>query len=410
MGAQATGHKLLTIFLSYASADRERVRSIVDGLTNADMSVWWDRKIPAGETYSVVIGEQLKQADVVVVIWSRDSIASEWVQAEADRGKRRDVLIPVLLDDVADDLPLGFALLQAVDFRAWNKRSDAPEVTELVAAVKALVAGSEQEEQEEQVRPPERTLLSRLARRRTLIVGGIALVALLSLAVAIIALRDDPSPPSETVSSPPIEDGPTTTTASFEDDFSSDEYGWPDVGAGLVGGRYANDAYQILAERGSDRSGVLVSPANAPTTENVRIDVEAERIGGSATVGYGYGIFCRAADGLDDLYRFTVWINHAVIQKRLDGDWKPLTADVPVGDAVVKELQARCVTTSRGDAVDLEFSVDGVELRATDPEPLETGTYGLHAVLGRNGEIGETLEVQFDNFAAGPDRGAPRRR
>jgi hypothetical protein len=399
LGAQATGEKLLRIFLSYAGVDRERVRPIVEGLIRSEMTVWWDREIPPGKTYSAVIAEQLKLANVVVVIWSRASIGSEWVQAEADRGKRRDVLIPVLLDDVADDLPLAFSLRQTIDFRAWNKRSDAREVTQLVAAVKALVLDSEPSAPTPPSPSPlpRRKLPSRLSRRRTLIACGVAVVALLSVAVAIVTLADGSSSPSEDV--------PTTITLPFEDNFSSPEYGWPNVGDAQFGGRYANGAYRILAERSPDPLGVNVSPANAPTAEDVRIDVEADRIAGSATIGYGYGIFCRASDDLDDLYRFTVWANHAVIQKRVGGEFQPGldVFELPAGEEWGNELQARCVTEQGGGAVELDFVVGGAALHASDPAPLETGAYGLNAVFGHKGELGETLEVQFDNFAVSRD-------
>ncbi len=382
------------------------------------MSVWWDRKIPAGETYSDFIAEQLKLADVVVVIWSRDSIRSQWVQAEADRGKRRDVLIPVLLDDVADELPLGFALLQAVDFRAWNNRSDAPEVTELLAAVKAkkkerdkAEQGEEEkdDEEKEETPPPRRRLLSRLSRRRILIAGGVAVVALLSTAAAIFALADGSSPPTETRSSPPIEDGTTTTALPFEDDFSSQEQGWRDVTDEQNGGSYAPGAYLIHAKKidpkESNQVGVIVSPTNAPTAENVRIDVEAVVIDGTAVTngeGYAYGIVCRATEDFDDLYRFTYWPKEpgAHIQKRLDGKWYPLTKndDLPdVGED--PELQAQCVTTPEG-TVHLEFAVNGERTTWTDKEPLGAGAFGLNALLGPATALEATLEVQFDNFAA----------
>ena len=238
------------------------------------------------------------------------------------------------------------------------------------------------------------------ARPRTLIVAGAALLVVPLVAVVLIANSRG------TDGSDPI---PPTATLPFEDAFSNREYGWPDVGNQQVGGRYANGAYQIHAERGPNRWGVIASPGNAPSAADVRINVEARRIGGSSTAGYGYGIFCRAA-GEDDLYRFTVWARHARIEKRLDGKYKalgPPAPDVtsPVGDDRVKELQAVCATVPGESAVTLELWVDGaLKLQETDEnDPLETGVYGLHAILGMNDEgLGETLDVEFDNFAVAP--------
>ncbi|MCX5959855.1 MAG: TIR domain-containing protein [Cyanobacteria bacterium] len=39
------------IFLSYASEDRERARLVAQLLEGQSLTVWWDRKIPAGVAY-----------------------------------------------------------------------------------------------------------------------------------------------------------------------------------------------------------------------------------------------------------------------------------------------------------------------------------------------------------------------
>ena len=81
--------------------------------------------------------------------------------------------------------------------------------------------------------------------------------------------------------------------------------------------------------------------------------VKAHRVeGGSATDGYGYGLFCRA-DGQENLYAFTIWANHATIEKRIHGQafqepGVPMTevTAAPEGDSE-KELQAVCRTNQR---------------------------------------------------------------
>jgi tetratricopeptide (TPR) repeat protein len=232
-------------------------------------------------------------------------------------------------------------------------------------------------------------------RRLFLILGGVAVIALVSVVAAVILIRDSSND----------QDG--QTTLPFEDDFSSDEQGWRDVAEEQVGGRYANGAYLIQAEKilpqDSNRVGIIVSPANAPTAENVQIDVEAVVTGGTAVTsgeGYAYGIVCRASEDLDDLYRFTYWPGgpSVHIHKRIDGVWTGLTENDlrDVGDA--PELQAQCVTTPEG-AVNLEFVVNGEPTTWTDNEALKAGAFGLTALLGPDTAPGATLEVQFDNFA-----------
>ena len=49
----------------------------------------------------------------MVVVWSHQSIASNWVREEAEEGLRRGILIPVLIDESRP--PLGFGRIQAVE-------------------------------------------------------------------------------------------------------------------------------------------------------------------------------------------------------------------------------------------------------------------------------------------------------
>jgi hypothetical protein len=105
------------VFLSYAREDRERARVLAGALETQGWSVWWDRKIIAGDTFDETIEEQLATAKSVVVLWSEQSIGSEWVRNEAAAASERDVLVPVLLDNVKQ--PLEFRRRQAADLTRW---------------------------------------------------------------------------------------------------------------------------------------------------------------------------------------------------------------------------------------------------------------------------------------------------
>ena len=86
------------IFFSFAREDEARVAPIVAALEARGWSVFWDRRIPAGQTWRSHIGRALDQARGVVVAWSGHSIQSDFVIEEAARGQRRHILVPVLLD------------------------------------------------------------------------------------------------------------------------------------------------------------------------------------------------------------------------------------------------------------------------------------------------------------------------
>jgi hypothetical protein len=125
------------VFVSYADEDRSVAERVVHGLTSFGWQVWWDREIAPGKTFDEGIGERLRTAGAVVVLWSRHSIVSEWVREEASEAKRRDVLIPALIERV--EPPFGFKLRQAVDLTSWDRTSSALEFSALVAALRALI-------------------------------------------------------------------------------------------------------------------------------------------------------------------------------------------------------------------------------------------------------------------------------
>jgi hypothetical protein len=121
------------IFVSYAREDQARVALIVAALEARGWSVFWDRRIPAGQTWRSYIGRALDEARCVVVTWSEHSIRSEWVIEEADEGRGRGILVPVLLDPVRP--PRGFRSIQAADLSRWSPEHPWPAFDSFLADV-----------------------------------------------------------------------------------------------------------------------------------------------------------------------------------------------------------------------------------------------------------------------------------
>jgi len=109
---------MFDIFISYAREDEEVVKRLAAALELQGWSVFWDRTIPAGETWRSHIEKALEEARCVVVAWSVDSIESHWVQEEADDARMRNVLIPVLLAPISP--PIGFRSITAANLSGWN--------------------------------------------------------------------------------------------------------------------------------------------------------------------------------------------------------------------------------------------------------------------------------------------------
>lgn len=125
------------IFLSYANEDAEAIEQLVDAIQAAGWSVFWDRDIPPGTTWHEVLDEQLTSARCIVVAWTQASTGSRWVREEAEDGRNRNVLIPVLLDAI--EPPRGFRGIQAADLVGWSGDPVHPEFEQLCGAIRRLV-------------------------------------------------------------------------------------------------------------------------------------------------------------------------------------------------------------------------------------------------------------------------------
>ena len=137
------------IFISYAREDRPRVEPIAKALEEQDWSVWWDPQIPPGKTFIGVIKDALDAAKCVVVLWSKQSIDSEWVLEEANFGKRRGILVPAKIDPV--EPPLGFGLIQAANLTNWDGDTRHAQFEGLLTAISGIVGPPRQPEKDDQV-------------------------------------------------------------------------------------------------------------------------------------------------------------------------------------------------------------------------------------------------------------------
>ncbi len=75
------------VFLSYAHDDAENAQKLARALEEAGHEVWWDFHLHGGSRFSNEIDRALKNAQVVVVIWTPASVTSAWVQDEAAEGR-----------------------------------------------------------------------------------------------------------------------------------------------------------------------------------------------------------------------------------------------------------------------------------------------------------------------------------
>ena len=106
------------IFLSYSRADRPKAQQIAKALEQEGFTVWWDKILRAGQTYDEVTEGMLRDARVVIVLWSEVSVKSKWVRAEATLGERTSTVIPAMIQDA--ERPIMFELTQSADLIDWD--------------------------------------------------------------------------------------------------------------------------------------------------------------------------------------------------------------------------------------------------------------------------------------------------
>jgi TIR domain len=128
------------IFVSYVREDQRRAAELSSAFSRQGWTVWWDRRIPAGDSFEEVIARELGSAKCVVVLWSQASVRSNWVKDEAEEARNRGVLVPVLIDNVKP--PFGFRQYQTVNLSGWRGSAADPEFEFLLEGVRSHLGES----------------------------------------------------------------------------------------------------------------------------------------------------------------------------------------------------------------------------------------------------------------------------
>lgn len=156
-----------TVFLSYAHADQAQAQRLANMLQRSGLTVWWDALIEGGSSYATTIKDALAAADAVIVLWSRQSVESDWVRDEAAQGRDRRRLVPLSLDGTPP--PLGFGQIQMIDISGWNGRSTAPLFQSILRALATAMSGA--------VPAPQAAIGAPVTRRKSLVLGAGAVAA-----------------------------------------------------------------------------------------------------------------------------------------------------------------------------------------------------------------------------------------
>lgn len=130
------------VFLSYATKDRDVVSRLRLALTDANIPLWWDQNLSAGDGWRSAIQSKLDTAAAVLTVWSANSTSSKAVREEASRAQADGKLVHIRIDDAA--LAYGFSETQYLNFQKWDGSPEFPEFRRLVQSL------------EDKLRPPTR--------------------------------------------------------------------------------------------------------------------------------------------------------------------------------------------------------------------------------------------------------------
>ena len=124
------------IFLSYSRENQPVARLYAEGFEREGFSVWWDQELQAGEAFDQVTEKALSEAKVVVVLWSKASVDSRWVRAEATQAHAMNRLVPVMIQPCKR--PIMFELTHTADLAGWEGDGSHPAWRSLVAGIRRM--------------------------------------------------------------------------------------------------------------------------------------------------------------------------------------------------------------------------------------------------------------------------------
>lgn len=103
------------VFISYAREDRPLAQAFAQRLSAIGLTAWWDRDLIGGQHFRETIEDNLKAATLIAVIWTPNSVTSNFVLDEADVAAGTGKLLSILGHGLPPDkIRIGFRQYQAI--------------------------------------------------------------------------------------------------------------------------------------------------------------------------------------------------------------------------------------------------------------------------------------------------------
>jgi len=128
------------IFLAYSRRNSKKAASFKGAFSAEGISVFDDSTIPTGANWRKHIEKQLRECRLLVVLWSRSSVESDYVKEEADMAKDQKKLFPIMITKC--ELPYGFRSFQAKDMTRWRGDRGSRLWAEVIGGINAKLSRS----------------------------------------------------------------------------------------------------------------------------------------------------------------------------------------------------------------------------------------------------------------------------
>ena len=89
------------VFISYSKPHVELTRDLASDLEAKGLTVWWDTDLLAGESFRQRIIQELHDCKAAIVIWTPQSVSSDYVISEAERARKAGKLIQVRTEPIS---------------------------------------------------------------------------------------------------------------------------------------------------------------------------------------------------------------------------------------------------------------------------------------------------------------------
>ena len=131
------------VFISYKHRMIGRVAPIAEALRSLGLEVWYDAGLVSGSDYADAIAKHLRAARSVLVCWTDDAFPhggdkNGWVRGEAEKGRERNTLVAVMLEETDLDPPWNMVHYERLT--EWTPQStDRGSWQRVLSAIGALV-------------------------------------------------------------------------------------------------------------------------------------------------------------------------------------------------------------------------------------------------------------------------------